>query len=321
MTRATSGIARPILKWAGGKTQLLPQIRRFYPPTFEGYLEPFVGSAAVFVDLYNRGQLAGRRVRLTDGNRDLIGCYQAVRDSVDDVIEHLAALAEGHRRFGSAHFYDIRDQQFNPMRARLFQKSSPARGSAGYSAQLAAMLIYLNKTGYNGLFRLNSGGGFNVPVGRYRRLNICDADNLRHVSAAFKMPRLTIAWRAFTHVRRAARADDFIYFDPPYAPLSRTARFTSYTASGFSLADHMQLRETIVGLAAKGCWVLLSNSTASEITALYAASGARAAGLASHRVLARRAINSRSAGRQAVEEYLITNLDAQPAAPNANQLI
>lgn len=316
MTRAPEATARPVLKWAGGKTQLLPQIRRFYPPSFDGYFEPFVGSGAVFLDLYNRGRLAGRRVRLTDGNRDLIGCYQAIRDSVDEVIGHLELLAEGHHTLGPAHYYEVRDAQFNPARARLRQEATSPEGRPGYSPRLAAMLIYLNKTGYNGLFRLNSQGGFNVPAGRYVNPRICDPENLRRVSEALATPEVTLACRPFKDACRAARPEDFIYLDPPYAPLSRTARFTAYTAGGFSPDDQRRLQTTVIRLVTKGCWVLMSNSTAPDISELYESDTALGAGLTAHRILARRAINSRSTGRRPVEEYLITNLDQRPATPS-----
>lgn len=303
---------RPVLKWAGGKRQLLPHIRRFYPADFHTYLEPFIGSGAVFFDLYSRRRLADRPVWLTDANPDLIGCYQAIRDSVDEVIRHLDELAVGHRTGGRAHYFDVRDRQFNPLRARLArQRPSPL----AYSARLAAMLIYLNRTGYNGLFRLNASGGFNVPPGRYVNPRICDHDNLRRVATALSRPNVRIECRPFADVEAAAQPGAFVYFDPPYAPVSATARFTSYTAGGFSLEDQARLQRTVIGLASVGCHVVLSNSTAPEISALYASAAARAAGLDAHEVTVRRAINSRATGRGGVTEYLITNVRAQSTAP------
>jgi len=301
--------ARPFLKWAGGKTQLLSELRRFYPAEFNGYLEPFVGSGAVFLDLYNQGRLSHRRVRLMDGNADLIGCYRAVRDSAEEVIRHLEGLAAGHRRDGTPHYYAVRDARFNPRRRRLV--TSGATPDVRYPAALAAMLIYLNRTGYNGLFRLNAKGGFNVPAGRYANPRICDADNLRLVARALAAPRTRIDWRRFDTVTRLARPGDFIYFDPPYAPLSQTARFTGYTAGGFTAADQERLQRVAVTLARRGCRVLQSNSSAPSILELYGDSAAaREAGLRIHTIHARRAINSRASSRGHVEELLITNIEA-----------
>jgi DNA adenine methylase len=295
--------ARPILKWAGGKRQLLPALRRFYPRRFRRYFEPFLGSAAVFLDLHNRGALP-RGARLSDSSHDLVGCYTAVRDSVDAVIAALDELSDGHRRRGTAHYYDVRDHRFNPER-----RDRTAHAAGGYPPALAAMLIYLNRTGYNGLFRLNARGDFNVPAGRYDRPIICDAENLRRVATALARPGVSISVARFDDALAEARAGDFIYLDPPYAPTSRTASFTAYTEGGFSADDQVRLQALAVGLARRGCHILLSNSTAPEIRRLYADDRrARAAGLRTLTVPARRAINSRAAGRGAVLEYVITNI-------------
>ena len=174
---------RPFLKWAGGKRQLLPQIRRFYPEAFNTYIEPFVGSGAVFFDLYSQGLLNGRSTVLLDHNADLMGCYRMVRDRTPDVIHHLSQLAEGHRRNPKAHYYRVRGT-FNQVRFGIFNGTGP--DSEQYTPALAARLIYLNRTGFNGLFRLNARGGFNVPMGRYTNPRICDADTLDAVAAALR---------------------------------------------------------------------------------------------------------------------------------------
>ena len=170
------------------------------------------------------------------------------------------------------------------------------------------MLIYLNRAGFNGLFRLNSHGGFNVPIGRYKNPLICDADNLRAVARALRA-NVTLVQDNFESVLAHAKRGDFVYFDPPYAPMTRTALFTSYTSTGFSLEDQERLQQVVVELAARGCWVLLSNSTAPDITRLYDGNPeAVAVGLRAHKVPARRAINSDAAKRGKVLEYLITNI-------------
>jgi DNA adenine methylase len=299
--------ARPLLKWAGGKRQLLPKLRRFYPATFLRYWEPFLGSAAVFFDLHARGSLEGRPAVLTDSNPDLIACYATVRDRTADVIVELAELARGHERLGDAHYYGVRDRQFNPKRRAL--SAAGLDGPVAYTPQLAAMFIYLNRTGYNGLFRLNADGEFNVPAGRYPKPRICDPDNLYLVAAALRDTRVTLAHQYFDRVLDEAGAGDFLYFDPPYAPLSRTAKFTSYTAEGFTQVHQQRLRRVIIELAGRGCHVVLSNSTAQEISELYARDNeVAAAGFRCHTVPARRAINSNAQRRGTVEEYIITNV-------------
>jgi DNA adenine methylase len=291
--------ARPFLKWAGGKRQLLPVLRRFYPGTFNRYWEPFLGSGAIFFDLHERGLLEGHPATLSDSNPDLVACYSAVRDHLDEVIHELSLLADGHARGGSAHYYDVRDMRFNPKR----------RGVVRYTPELAAMFIYLNRTGYNGLFRLNADGEFNVPAGRYPKPKICDADNLRRVSSALRHRSITIERQPFARVMDDARAGDFIYFDPPYAPLTRTAKFTSYTAEGFTRDDQRTLRQMMIVLAKRGCAVVLSNSTAPEIIELYESDrDVAAAGVRCHTVAARRAINSNATRRGVVNEYVITNV-------------
>jgi DNA adenine methylase len=296
---------RPLLKWAGGKRQLLPQLRRFYPPAFNRYIEPFVGSGAVFFDLHAAGRLRDHDVVLIDSNADLIGCYETVRSEPEAVARELDQLAAAHTRGGEAFYYAVRDEQFNPIRDRLRDPT----GRIPYTPQLAAMLIYLNRTGFNGLFRLNARGEFNVPAGRYARPRIVDRDKLAHVADALSSERVRLVWGTFDAALAIAARGDFIYLDPPYAPLTRTANFTGYTTQGFNAADQRRLQQMVITLARRGCHVLLSNSTADEIVALYEHDpDARAAGLRAIRIPARRNINSNAARRGPVEEYLISNI-------------
>ena len=177
---------------------------------------------------------------LSDNNADLIACYRAVRDCPEQVIGELSRLASGHARDGARHYYEVRNERFNPQRAAL--AAAPDRGFE-YTPSLAAMFVYLNRTGYNGLFRLNSDGEFNVPAGSYAKPKICDEPNLRRVAKALARPGLTLERARFERVVERAGAGDFLYFDPPYAPLSKTARFTSYTAEGFDADDQKRLRD------------------------------------------------------------------------------
>jgi DNA adenine methylase len=297
---------RPILKWAGGKRQLLPELRPFYPRSFKRYFEPFLGSGAVFLDLHNAGLLDGRPVSLSDINADIIGCYRAVRDDVEAVIAGLLAHDRSYRSAGGAHFYKVRDDAFNPMRREVHASGDPA---GAYTPALAAMLIFLNRTGFNGLFRLNARGAFNVPHGRNANPRICDADNLRAWSGVLGRPGVQLEVCPFEVMLDRAGRGDFVYLDPPYAPLSGTARFTSYTAGGFDAVAQARLQRAVIQLTARGASVLLSNSAAPQIRALYARDRrALKAGLQASTVSARRAINSRASSRGPIREYLITNV-------------
>jgi DNA adenine methylase len=299
--------ANPLLKWVGGKRQLLPALRRFYPARFHQYVEPFFGSGAVFFDLHRAGRLDGCDVVLIDSNPDLVGCYETVRDTPDLVAGELDRLAAGHAAGGSRHYYEVRDQAFNPSRdARRLPD-----GRISYTPALAAMLIYLNRTGFNGLFRVNASGAFNVPVGRYAKPRIADRARLFAVSRALAGPKVRLLWASYEAARVMAEDEAFLYIDPPYAPVSRTANFTAYTAPGFGVADHRALQAMILDLARRGCRVLLSNSTAEHIVDLYERSDeATAAGLRALRVPARRSVNSNASRRGAVQEFLITNIAA-----------
>jgi DNA adenine methylase len=297
---------RPLLKWAGGKRQLLPELRPFYPRSFKRYFEPFLGSGAVFLDLHNAGLLDGRRVYLSDINADVIGCYRAVRDDVDGVIAALLAHDCAYRSAGASHFYCVRDEAFNPMRREVHAAGHPADA---YTPELAAMLIFLNRTGFNGLFRLNARGAFNVPHGRNINPRICDADNLRAWSRVLGRPGVHLQVSPFEAMLERVERGDFVYLDPPYAPVSGTARFTSYTAGGFDAVAQARLQKAVLQLTARGASILLSNSAAPQIRALYARDRrALKAGLQASTVSARRAINSRASSRGPVREYLITNV-------------
>ena len=295
---------RPFLKWAGGKRQLLRELSRFVPDSFSGYHEPFLGSGAMFFELWRSNRLGAAPCRLNDINADLVGCYRALAYDVEGVIRELQMLAARHAAEGAEAYYRVRDEIFNPRRQALTGSTSVTP----YPVDLAAMFIYLNRTGYNGLFRLNGRGEFNVPAGRYVNPRICDEQTLQAVSAVLQNPVVSLEHDSFDSVQRTAGRGDFVYLDPPYAPLSSTARFTSYTAGSFSDDDQRRLREVVVALAERGCHVVLSNSTAPLVRDLYATREARNAGLRAHRVAARRAINSKAGRRGEIEEFIISNV-------------
>jgi len=307
--RASTSTVRPLLKWAGGKRQLLPALSEHYPATFARYVEPFVGSGAVFFDLLNIGRLDRCEIQLCDVNPDLIGCYWTVRDRADDVIRELKALAREYRKSGNECYYDVRDQRFNPTRAALQAQSSSQHAVAlQYTPELAAMLIFLNRTGFNGLFRLNRRGGFNVPAGRYTDPRICDETHIHSVSAALRNDRVSITLSPFDETLARCGRGDFVYCDPPYAPLSRTSNFAHYTAGGFTSFDQWRLQQAVVGACKRGARVVVSNSSAAEIMKAYTALDAQKVQLKISRVPARRSINSRASSRGPVDELIISNV-------------
>jgi DNA adenine methylase len=309
MRASTPPVVRPLLKWAGGKRQLLPVLAEHYPPTFSRYIEPFMGSAAVFFDLLNSGRLTRRAIVLADVNADLIGCYRMLRDRPEAVIRALNSLAREYRLGGSDHYYEVRDTRFNPLRAALQARAAePGAVADMYTPGLAAMLIFLNRTGFNGLFRLNRQGGFNVPAGRYTNPRICDEAHLRSVAAALAMPGVTIALQPFDRTLDDAGAGDFVYCDPPYAPLSRTSSFASYTADGFTAFDQRRLQQKVIAACKRGAFVVVSNSSAAEILNTYTAPEAQRAGLKVNFVPARRAINSKASSRGPVDEVIVSNV-------------
>jgi DNA adenine methylase len=306
-----SSVFRPLLKWAGGKRQLLPRLRLHYPDHFSRYIEPFFGSGAVFFDLYGQGLLAGRDVWLRDANADLVGCYRTLRENPTAVTKALEALARRHAAEGEACYYDVRDGHFNPARA----------AGQAYTPELAAMLIYLNRTGFNGLFRLNQRGAFNVPMGRYVNPTICDPSHLQAVAKALRSRNIVLEHAPFESCLDSAGDGDFVYCDPPYAPLSETSRFASYTAEGFAAGDQRRLQQAVIGAARRGAQILLSNSSAPQILSLYRSPDARRAGLVVTIVPARRSINASAQGRGCVDEVLVMTrplalaaVDKAPAA-------
>jgi DNA adenine methylase len=274
-------------------------------------VEPFVGSGAVFFDLLNLGRLNGRHAKLVDANPDLVGCYTAVRDHVEQVIVALRALADAHAGDGDSCYYAVRDQ-FNCLRRprdTSHDEDPVAAPFVPYPPDLAAMLIYLNRTGFNGLFRQNQRGEFNVPVGRYVAPKICDPVHLRSVASALRENGVTIEHASFEETLAATTRGDFVYCDPPYAPVSRTASFAQYTAGGFTARDQVRLQQAVAGAARRGALVVVSNSSAAEIVKGYSSREALAAGLCMRRVEARRAINAHAGRRGPVDELIISNID------------
>jgi DNA adenine methylase len=264
--------ARPFLKWAGGKSQLLEQLRACLPRSFGAYHEPFLGGAALFFSLGNH-----RPALLSDINEELIVCYRAIRDDVEAVIESL-----GVHQYERDYFYRVRD--LNPAELSI--------------AERAARTIFLNKTAFNGLYRVNNQGKFNVPFGRHRKPLICDSDNLRACSLALR--GTWIDTLDFASATAGAAAGDLVYFDPPYVPVSATAAFTGYARGGFNWTSQKALARTVQELTDRGVKVMLSNSDVPALRELYA-------GLRVETVKASRRINSKTEARGTVAELIVMN--------------
>jgi len=278
----------PFLKWAGGKRQLLAHIAALLPERIDTYFEPFLGGAAVFFRLAAEGRF--RRAVLADANPELVICYQAIRADVDGVIRELGK------------FRNDRDLYYRVRRRDPSKLSPTAR---------AARLIYLNRCGYNGLYRVNSSGQFNVPFGSYVRPLICDEARLRAASAALQKARIVHGDFATT-LRRVAPGD-FVYLDPPYVPLSATSSFTAYAKSPFGPDAQERLANVLRKLAAQRVPALLSNSDCEATRTLYRGFDAILS------VPARRAINSVGHGRGFVDEILVRSFD-YPVAGTAGVL-
>ncbi|MFP6867810.1 MAG: DNA adenine methylase [Nitrospinota bacterium] len=266
--------ARPFIKWAGGKGRLLAQYAPLFPDEIRDYHEPFLGSGAVFFHLRQR---IGGRAFLSDRIGELVRSFGAVRDDLEGVIRHL-----GRHVYERGHYYRVRSQ-------------NPARLSV---AGLAARFIYLNRTGFNGLYRVNRSGRFNVPFGRHTNPTICDAEGLRLASHA--LAGAEIEQRGYQKLSGWAEAGDFVYLDPPYHPLTKTANFTSYTADRFGEADQRTLAQACRELDAIGARFMLSNSATPLIRDLYKDFDIR-------QVFAARAINSQSSKRGKIPEVVVRN--------------
>ena len=281
-------LPRPFLKWVGGKGQLLGTLvdRIAVAGQFRGYHEPFVGGGALFFEL-TRQRARRNGAALSDANPHLIEVWQAVRSDVGPLIDALAVLKSRHDK---DHYYAVRaDVPSTPL-------------------ERAARVIYLNKTCFNGLYRENRRGGFNVPFGRYTDPPILDEENLRACSAALK--NVDIRCQDFVAAAARVRPHDLVYFDPPYVPVSRTSVFTQYRRGGFGEADQRRLADTFRDLADRGSRVLLSNSWAPLVHECYGE-------FAPLEVSASRNVNSRADRRGRVSEALVDNFAALTPAQAA----
>lgn len=273
----------PFVKWAGGKRQLLSEFKKYFPPvgSYKRYFEPFLGGGAVFFDLQPD------RAVLMDINEELINTYKVIQNNIEGLIQELKKHKE---RNSKEYFYEIRNWDRLP---NYKERTAVER---------AARFIYLNRTCFNGLYRVNSKGQFNVPFGQYKNPRILDEENLRNVHLLLNNGKdILIENVDYKKVLEYAQEGDFIYFDPPYYPLEPTS-FTSYTKDNFGPEEHKELAAVFKELTDRGCMVALSNSSTEEVRKLYSFDGVELVPLQ-----ARRSINSDVNGRGAIEELLIIN--------------
>jgi DNA adenine methylase len=284
-TATTPPPTRPILKYVGGKTALLPQLLRRLPRSFASYHEPFMGGGALFFRLHGAGCPSAV---LSDANGDLIATYRVVASQPMGIVDELAQFQKRHWRSPAKTFEWVRTEwnasRWTPIRTQ------------GY---WAALFIYLNRTCFNGLYRVNKAGHFNVPLGRYKKPKICDPDAI--LAASHALAKATLFERSFRFACNDVQEDDFVYFDPPYHPVSKTASFRSYTGQGFTELDQRDLAFFAGELVDKGAKVMLSNSDTPLIRKLYKGKRWRI-----DRVLAPRSINSDAKKRGKVAEVIVT---------------
>jgi len=243
---AQNNLPKPFLKWAGGKTKLLPHIIAPIKKSKYTYFEPFLGGGAVFFGLYRKGYI--KNAFLNDLNPEVYNCYTVIKHQVNDLIEKLKETK-----------YENTKDKFQAVRSTDVTSLS--------DVERAARLIYLNKTCFNGLYRVNKSGLFNVPYGKYSNPLVCDRPNLIAVSEALQIAQLSCI--SYSSAMKNVRKGNLVYMDPPYAPISKTSNFTGYTSNGFSMMDHENLAIEFKRLKIKGAHCILSNSSSEKVLELF----------------------------------------------------
>ncbi|HHU85012.1 MAG TPA: DNA adenine methylase [Clostridiales bacterium] len=291
---------KPFLKWAGGKGQLLSEIEKYYP--FENgkitkYAEPFVGGGAVLFDILSKYSL--EEVYISDINAELINAYRIIRDDIDELIEMLSIMQNEYVPMDTKHrktYYLTKRELFNDLKIN---------GNENINIEKAALMIFLNKTCFNGLYRVNRKGLFNVPMGAYKNPMICDEENLRAVSE--KLQNVKIVCDDYRKSEGFIDAKTFVYLDPPYRPITETASFTAYTENLFNDEEQIELARFVDAMHRKGAKVVVSNSDPKNSNTeddffdkIYSAHRIK-------RVEATRMINCNSEARGKIKELLVSN--------------
>lgn len=275
-------LVKPFLKWVGGKTKAIAQLEQLFPDSFNNYFEPFVGGGAVYFDMN------AKTATINDINTSLMSSYINIRDNVDLLIKKLNNLQK--------QYYKLDEDQQLEMFYRIRGEYNIIKNHD--SVKKSSLLIFLNKTCFNGMYRENKSGDFNVPFGKHHKPTICDEANLRAVSERLK--NTTILSGSYIKAVEDAKAGDFIYLDPPYHPLNPTSSFTSYSQGGFLEKDQIELKELIDELTVRGCRVMMSNSYSKFIINLYK-------DYKQYKITVGRSINSNGAKRGKIAEIVITN--------------
>ena len=273
---------KPFVKWAGGKRQLLAELEKNFPKQFGTYFEPFLGGGAVLFDLL--AKKPNLKCSVSDLNSDLVLAYVTIRDKLGRLIESLENHSKNYHKDSIDYYYEVRKQE---------PKSQ---------IEKVSRLLFLNKTCFNGLYRVNSKGKFNVPLGRYTNPNIVNRENLITASKFLQSEKIKISCRDFESILKDAKKGDFVYFDPPYQPVSDTANFTSYTHRDFTEDDLQRLADLANQLNSKGVHVLLSNSNTKIVKKMFSSKKWKVKEIAVNR-----AINSNSQKRTGHKEVLIKN--------------
>lgn len=299
-SKSDGQVVKPFLKWAGGKGQLLKEIEQYYP--FESgkitkYAEPFVGGGAVLFDILNKYDL--EEVYISDINAELINAYRVIRDNIDDLIEILFAMQNDFIPLDTEHrkaYYLDKRNRFNELKVN---------GDEKINIEKAALMIFLNKTCFNGLYRVNKKGLFNVPIGSYKNPLICDENNLRAVSE--KLQKVKIVCGDYKKSADFIDENTFVYFDPPYRPITDTASFTAYTENLFNDEEQIELAKFVDEMNKKGAKIAVSNSDPKNSNTeddffdnIYSSHKIK-------RVEATRMINCNSESRGKIKELLISN--------------
>ena len=273
---------KPFVKWAGGKRLLLAELEKSFPKQFGTYFEPFLGGGALLFDLL--AKKPNLKCSVSDLNSDLVLAYVTIRDKLGRLIESLENHSKNYHKDSTGYYYEVRKQE---------PKSQ---------IEKVSRLLFLNKTCFNGLYRVNSKGKFNVPLGRYTNPNIVNRENLTSVSKFLQSDKIKISCRDFESILNDAKKGDFVYFDPPYQPVSDTANFTSYTHRDFTEDDLQRLADLANQLNSKGSHVLLSNSNTKIVKKIFSSKKWKVKEIAVNR-----AINSNSQKRTGHKEVLIKN--------------
>ncbi|HEM6213297.1 TPA: DNA adenine methylase [Streptococcus suis] len=277
----TQPTLQPFTKWTGGKRQLLPVIKSLMPDNYNSYFEPFIGGGAVFFELIPKKAI------INDFNSELINCYRQIKDNPQKLIELLVE----HQKNNSKDYY-----------LELRSVDRDDRIHAMTDTERAARIMYMLRVDFNGLYRVNSKNQFNVPYGRYKNPKIVDSELILSISQYLNKNNIEILTGDFEKAVEDVGAGDFVYFDPPYIPLSETSAFTSYTHEGFSYEEQVRLRDVFRKLDKKGAYVMLSNSSSPLVEELYK-------GFNIHKVESIRTNGAKASSRGKISEFIVTNYD------------